>query len=329
MPQTDPSKEKEIVYAFPPPYACDTQDDEIDLLQLWQVIWDARWFIVGVVFVCTLIAAVYSLTLPKEYKSSATLILDQEGNSGGGLSALAASLPISLALPGQGANNSMAFLQSRSLQERLITKYNLLPILYKDSWDADKKTWLVDDPKDAPTLVKALQGDVLSSLYSVSQDKNTELINISWAGEEPEFCHLMLRRVIGELTFFLENEYISDARREREFIEKQLGMATEELEHWERQVPSEKLTLSKISRERLVSQTVYGELRKQLELSKINEAKELETFKVLDAPFIPERHYKPNKMLIVALACVASGFFAIFIVFGRNFIRNARKDAQE
>ncbi|MFC1844726.1 GNVR domain-containing protein, partial [Thermodesulfobacteriota bacterium] len=101
---------------------------------------------------------------------------------------------------------------------------------------------------------------------------------------------------------------------------------TEELEYWERQVPSEKLTLSKITRERLASQTVYTELRKQLELAKISEAKELETFKVLDKPFVPERPFKPKKRIIVALTFVTSFFFALFGVFFLNFIRNLKKD---
>ena len=188
MSQPESAKEKEIVYAFPPSYGYDgAQDDEIDLLELWNVVWKARKFIVAFVFCCTLLAIIYSLTLPKEYKTTATLILSQQGNSGGGLSALAASLPFSIGAPGGGGNNTMSFLESRTLQERLITKYNLLPVLYEDSWDAEKKKWWSDDPKAIPTLVKAVQGNALSASYSVSQDKKTGLINLSWSGVKPEF----------------------------------------------------------------------------------------------------------------------------------------------
>lgn len=133
----------------------------------------------------------------------------------------------------------------------------------------------------------------------------------------------MTEDIIEELNFFLENEYDSNAKREREFIEKQLERATSELEHWERQIPGDDLTLSKITRERLAAQTVYTELRKQLELAKITEAKELETFTILDKAFVPEKHFKPNKRLIVALSFVCSGFIALFLVFSHNFLRNA------
>ena len=327
MPDTDCPEKKEIVYAIQPFPAGESRDDEIDLIELWRVVWAGKLFIISFVVLCTIIAVVYSLSLPKIYKSTAALIpVKQEKSSLGSLSGLIGNLPLPIALPGQGTSNIMSFLESRTLKERLISKYDLLPVLYSDQWDAEKKSWEIDDPQKKPTIIKALQGNVLDTFFSVSQDKKTQLINLSWEGEEPAFCSLMLNRTIKELTFFLENEYDSDAKREREFIEEQLATATDELEYWERQVPSEKLTLSKITRERLASQTIYTELRKQLELAKISEAKKLETFEVLDKPYVPEKHFKPKKRTIVALTCVTSFFLALFVVFFLNFIRNLKKD---
>jgi uncharacterized protein involved in exopolysaccharide biosynthesis len=328
MSETNCPKEKEIVYAYPPFPLGEGGEDEIDLIELWKVIWAGKIFIISFVVFCTLVAGLVSFFfLPKMYQSTATLIpVKQEKSSLGSLGGLLGNLPIPIAIPGQGTGNIMSFLESRTLKERLLTKYNLLPVIYADLWNAEKKKWNIDDPEEKPTVIKALQGNLLDDIFSVNQDKKTELINISWAGEDPAFCSLMLERVVRELTFFLENEYVSDAKREREFIEGQLAAATEELEYWERQVPSEKLTLSKITRERLASQTVYTELRKQLELAKISEAKELETFKVLDKPFVPEKPFKPKKSLIVALTFVASLFIALFGIFFLNFIRNLKKN---
>jgi uncharacterized protein involved in exopolysaccharide biosynthesis len=328
MPDKNCPKEKEIVYAYPPFPVGESREDEVDLIELWRVVWAGKLFIIAFVVFCTLVAGVVSFVfLPKIYKSTAALIpAKQEKSSLGSLGGLIGNLALPISLPGQGSSNIMSFLESRTLKERLITKYNLLPVLYSDLWNPETKKWAVDAPDAKPTLIKALQAGILDAYFSVSQDKNNDLINLSWSGEEPAFCALMLERVINELTFFLENEYVSDAKREREFVEGQLAEATEELEYWERQVPSEKLTLSKITRERLASQTVYTELRKQLELAKINEAKELETFKVLDKPYVPERPFKPKKILIVALVFVASFFIALFGVFFLHFIRNLKKE---
>jgi len=331
MPEKDCPKEKEIVYAYPPFSIGESREDEIDLIELWRIVWAGKLFIISFVVLCTLVAGVVSFVfLPKMYKSTAALIpAKQEKSSLGSLGGLIGNLPLPITLPGQGSSNIMAFLESRTLKERLITKYDLLPVLYADIWNPETKNWNVQDPEEKPTLIKALQSEILNEYFSVNQDKESDLINLSWSGKEPAFCSLMLERVISELTFFLDNEYVSDARREREFVEEQLAQATEELDYWERQVPSEKLTLSKITRERLASQTVYTELRKQLELAKINEAKQLETFKVLDQPYVPEKPFKPKKFLIVALTLVASFFIALFWVFFINFIHNLEKEEKQ
>jgi len=91
-------------------------------------------------------------------------------------------------------------------------------------------------------------------------------------------------------------------------------------------VPSKDITLAKIQRERLAAQTVYAELRKQLELAKISEAKELISFKVLDEAFIPEKKYKPKRSLICLLSMITAGFFSVFFVFFVNFIRQLKKN---
>jgi uncharacterized protein involved in exopolysaccharide biosynthesis len=220
----------------------------------------------------------------------------------------------------------MSFLESRTLKERLISKYGLLPVLYEKLWDPEKKKWLVDDPEDTPTVVLAIQEEKLDDFLAVNQDKTSQLITLSWSSKDPLSCQQMLSRIIEELTFFLDNEYVSDAKNEREFVEGQLAAATTELEYWERQIPDKDVGLSKITRERLASQAVYTELRKQLELAKITEAKELESFKVLDKPFIPEKPFKPKKLLITALSCFSSGLIAVFFVFLRNFLQNLKSN---
>ena len=268
--------EKEFIYVPVP--QMDMEEDEIDLLELWNTIWKGKWFIMGFTLLCTLVAVYVTLfVLPVVYKSDVVL-QPTETSSQSGLSALAANLPISIPLGGaEGKNaNIVSFLNSRTIKQRLIEKYDLLPKLFSDIWDKENKKWLVDAPEKKPTMLKAILN--LKDRYQIDKDKKTELITISWMDEDPEFTKLMLDRTVKEVRYFLENEYESDAKRERVFVEKQLDKAEKELEHWERQVPSDQIALT-IERfpkfiglpERFASQTVYTELRKQLELSKISE----------------------------------------------------------
>ncbi len=315
-----PAREKEIIYvpSFPAyPEMMAPEESEVDLRRLWQIIWDAKFFVGGVTLAATLVAVIVtSFLLKPTYRSDAVLLPTASDDSGIGVMAgLAKSLPLPINIPGSGKSNQiMSFLGSRNLRQRLIEKYDLLPRLYEDLWDAEKKAWKIADPRQQPTVIKALQSNIFAASYSVSQDNKTNLISISWVDEDPAFAALMLQRLIGELNYYLDNENESDAKREREFVATQLDKATKELEHWEKQVPNKEWTQGTIQRERLAAQAVYTELRKQLEIAKIAEAQELVRFKVLDSPFVPGKKYGPKTRQICTLTLAVSSILAIFVV---------------
>lgn len=310
------SDKKEIVYVSAYPEA--PQDEEIDLLEVWQVIWGAKWFITAVTLTATIVAVIVSLyVLPVTYRSDAVINQTSSDGSGGlgGLAGLAASLALPVSLPGsEELDNIMPFLMSRNLKKRLIEKYELLPHMYRDIWDTDKKEWLVEKDEQ-PSVVMALQFGVLDGVFGVVKDKRTGLITLSWVDTDPEFAAKMVERVIDELQYYLDHDYEFDAKRELEFVVGQLQSALEELEYWEKQVPSQKLTKAKIKRELLAAQTVYAELRKQVTLARISEAKELVRFKIVDAPYVPEYRYKPKRSFICLMVMLLSGLAAICMVF--------------
>lgn len=312
--------EKEIIYI---PIPEQNPEDEIDLLELWGIIWKGKWFIMGITLICTLASVYISLyVLPVIYQSNAVLQPTETGdNRLSGLSSLMGNLPISMGLSGSNdkSTNILNYLNSRTFKIRLINDNHLIQKFYKDIWDEKNKKWLVDDPDAIPSVLSCIER--LQGVFSVDQDKKTALITLSWKDKDPEFTSTILADVIEKLSYYLENEYESDAKKERFFIEAQLDKAEKELNHWEKQVPSQQLTLSKIQREQLTAQTVYTELRKQLELAKISEVKEIVRFKVLDKPYIPEKRFKPKRKQICLVAMAASSFFSVFMVLFINFIK--------
>ena len=63
-------------------------DDEIDLRELFAVIWQGKWLIIAITALFAVASVVYAISQPNIYKSEALLApAEQEG--GGGLSALA------------------------------------------------------------------------------------------------------------------------------------------------------------------------------------------------------------------------------------------------
>nr|WP_319395107.1 Wzz/FepE/Etk N-terminal domain-containing protein [uncultured Desulfobacter sp.] len=312
---------KDIIYV-PIPDPGMNREDKIDFLALWSIIWKGKWFILSCTLIGTLYAVYTSLyVVPVTYRSDAVLQLTETGNNKlSNLSSLVGSLPISMGLSRNNKSaNIINYLNSRTFKFRLIEENNLLQRFHKNIWDKKNQKWMVDDPDEVPTLLNCLEP--LQNSFSFELDPKTSLITLSWVDEDPKFTSTILNDVIRQLSYYLENEYESDAKKERFFIEKQLRNAENELEHWEKQVPSQQLTLSKIQREKLTAQAIYTELRKQLELAKISEVKEVVRFKVLDEPYIPEKRFKPNRRQMCLFAMFVSGFFSLFMVLFFNFIK--------
>ena len=65
-----------------------------------------------------------------------------------------------------------------------------------------------------------------------------------------------------------------------------------------------------------VQETLFETLTQEYELARVEEAKEIPTVKVLDAPDIPEKKSWPPRLLIVALGTVLSIFIAVGCVLG-------------
>ena len=55
---------------------------EIDLSELFSVLWDGKWLVVGITTIFSIAAVIYSLSLPNVYQSRA--ILSPVGDYGGG-----------------------------------------------------------------------------------------------------------------------------------------------------------------------------------------------------------------------------------------------------
>ena len=114
------AKEKEFIYVpVPQMDQRNMEEDEIDLLELWNIIWKGKWFIAGFTLTATLVAVYVSLfVLPVTYKSDIVL-QPMETSQKSGLEALAGSLPFSIPMGGGGGDKSaniIAFLNSRSIK---------------------------------------------------------------------------------------------------------------------------------------------------------------------------------------------------------------------
>lgn len=317
MPQ-EPQKEITEKYILIQPQN-DVSDDEIDLFELLAIPRKWWYLIVMVVILSVLTAIIHAKSLPDRYKADAVIMnISSEGApttvSSGGLAQMMQGFGVSLNMAaGGGKGDSIVnILESRSFMERVVDHFDMLPELFKDRWDQAEKRWKVPEEKQPTLLDGAL---TLQGSFKVDAATKPGLMILTWDGSDPQFCSLMLNRIINTLELYLETESLTESKRTRIFVEEQLDKATRDMKYWRQRVPDEKMTMDEILMERGIALSIYQQMRSQLESSKVEEAKEKLQFKVLDLPYAPKSPYKPDRRSIVMITLMASILGALILSF--------------
>lgn len=149
------------------------KEESIDLGKLWQVAKTHRKVVGGIIVGCTILAAVISLLLPKQYEST-TLVQTRDANKAMGGQAAAA-----MALLGGGSGvsspttNYMELMKSRTVLE---------PIIDAMDWEDPKKK------PDAKAFAK--------SYLDIKNTKSTNLIEVTAKGKTPEEAQQISQSVV-------------------------------------------------------------------------------------------------------------------------------------
>jgi len=182
-------------------------DDEINLLDYWRVIWKYKWLI-GILCSASVVAAmVFGLLLPKIYESSATILIPKEGGGGGFLSTLGASgiaqQIAGVSLPSLTPNRDIftSILKSRTLALKLVAQFNL-----KDYYKA----------LHLEGAIRALNG---ATKITVSKEG---LIKIKVEDTDPKMAADIANGYPDHLDRFMAHYGTGAAGRQRRFIEGQL-----------------------------------------------------------------------------------------------------------
>ena len=121
-----------------------TINDEIDLKELFSVLWKAKILIIVITSFFALSTVLYALSHKNFYKSEAILSVAGESNALGSLSGmggLASMVGINLPASGEGKGEiAVRTIQSRAFLKHLITFENVLPsIMASESYDFQSK----------------------------------------------------------------------------------------------------------------------------------------------------------------------------------------------
>lgn len=285
-------------------------EDEIDILELFKILWDKKRIIIATGIIFTLISICYALLSERYYLAETTLLVGDEGNSKssmlGNLGGLASMAGVDLSESGTDKDYYIAALKSRIFLKQFIEKNELMPVLFEEIWDKEKKIWIIEKGEDPPSVYGACQF-FKENIMSVSEDKNSGIISLKISWKDPELAAIWANNIISSVNTYIREKKINEYTLKIQYLEKQIEQTSV-------------VNMQKI---------FYKLIEQQIQNQSMAQVKKDFAFQVIDPAVTPEKPHKPNRRLIVLLGGFAGGFFGIFLVFVLNFISQAKKKFED
>ncbi len=180
-------------------------NEEIKLLEYWNVLWRRKFFLIAVCIVSVAITMIISFRLPKFYKSESMIMTT--GSEAGGLGAALSAMPLAGAFGGIGgvqtsADKIMVVLKSRSIAETVIKKFDLDKEFNKQDWDAARGMW--KDVNKHP-LMEDVVKQLTTKVVNFSKTKEGA-ITISAEWTDPKLAADIANYYVFALTEFLKDK---------------------------------------------------------------------------------------------------------------------------
>lgn len=299
------------------------REDEIDLRELFSVIWQGKWLIIAITAVFAVGSVIFAIMQPNIYKSEALLAPASE-EQGGGLSGLASQFGglasiagINLGRKGGVDKTQMAIevMKSRQFASEFIQKHGILPdlmavkkwnmsdniISYDEKlYDVSAKKWVreVKAPfKPEPSMQEAFKK--FSKIVSVNAAKDTGMVTVSVEHFSPVVAQQWANWLVEDINRVMKERDVAEAIRSSDFLNKQIALTN---------VADIRAILYKLVEEQAKT-IMFAEVRDEY------------VFKTIDPALVPEEKAKPKRALICILGTMLGGMLGVMIVLIRHFVR--------
>ena len=282
-----------------------SDDDEIDLRELWDILWRGKWLIMAVTAVFAVASVAYALLQTEWYRAEVLLAPAGEQSSqrlGGQLGGLAALAGVSVG--GGGSAEAIAALKSRDFARSFIEDFELVPVFFHEQWDAASGAWLGDDPEDFPEIRDAIKY-FHENVLKVSEGRDTGLVTLAVEWTDPDVAAQWAEQLVGRLNERLRDRALREAETNIAFLQGELART------------------NVITLQQSIGRLLESELQ-QLMLARGNEEF---AFRVIDSAAPPKDRVRPNRALIAVVGTMLGGMLAVFFVFLFHAIRGQRQPA--
>ena len=307
----------------------DEHDDDIDLRELFSVMWSAKKLILSVTFFFAVVSTIYAMSLPDIYRSSALLSPseDSDGGLSGVLSQYSGLASIAgVSLPGgkriSKAGLAVEVVRSRVFLNEFISKHDILPeLLAIDHWDAQNRE-LIFDPElydvqsnswvgveqagiaRAPSAQEAY--DELLRILNVEQNAQTSLITVSVEHQSPDIAKQWVDWVVEGVNETMRRKEIEEAKESIEYLKLQAA-----------ETPLADL-----------DQVFYELVQTQMQRMMLAEVRREYVLATIDPAIAPELKTGPRRAVISIIGVLLGGLIGSLAALMRYYISKTRDSEQ-
>ena len=297
-------------------------DDEIDLSELFHLLWDKIFYIGAITSIFSLISIIYALMMPNIYQSKATLMAVEQSSGMSGMvgrySGMASLAGISLdSKSGSKDQEAIAriksfeffsnnFLPNMKLENLMaVKKWNQASntlTYYASDFNSESRQWLrkaKPTRSNIPTAQEAYEEFV--EIMSVNKDKKTNLVTLMVEHKSPFIAQQWVEIMINQIDQVMRDQDRQTATKSIEYLNSLAPTVINE---------DIKKALSALQQE-------------QMKRLMMVEANDNYVFKVLDSPIAAELKSKPMRSLIVIWGTILGMVLSALGVLVFNYTRKS------
>jgi LPS O-antigen subunit length determinant protein (WzzB/FepE family) len=295
------------------PQTSNVYDSEIDLLEIFSVLWEGKIKIIFITSLFAILSVFYALSIPNQYKATALLASTQVESSGlsgalGQLGGLASLAGVNVNSGGSSeAAKAKAIMISWNFIEGFIKNNNLeVELVAGKRWDKElnqlqindeiydvkNKTWLVDKPSSW-SLFKSF-----SSSLSVSET-NSGFLSVAIEHYSPYVAKQWLDLYVNEINKHMQELQITKVNNNISYLQEQIS------------------TTSNAE----MQEVFYTIIEEQIKNKMLAEASPNYAFVPVSASMLPEEKSKPKRAIICISITLIGGIFSVLIVLIMHYLR--------
>ena len=293
-------------------------DDDIDLREYLAII-IKRWkIIVFLALFFALSAFILSKTQKPVYESASTVLMKSSGGAGiSQYAGIAGALGINLNSGGGNISDLIELLKSKAVAEKVLDDLKLTERI---------KGWDSPDVR-RQSLIVAVSGMIKTPKASGN------ILEVKAQAGDPQLAADIANGYVLALSFYWNELNYTEAKKKLQYIYSELPRVEQDLKTVENKL---KLTSrsstgfsmggqSGTQRDYDIHSSVYTMLKKELESAKLDAAKEMPPFSIIDRAVKPDAPSKPKVKLNVMIGLVLGLFSGIFLAFFLEYWKKSNK----